>query len=151
MELMVVIAIIGILAAITTPNLISWRLDRHYNDSLQTTIAIINSTKARAIKENTSTVILFDAGAREIRAFEGDSDSVAWDDNNARIHRHTMGPGVSIVVPDDFPTASGRRSLEFNERGLPEGFDGGTITLQQTDRGLSNQININITGRIRTI
>lgn len=149
MELMTVIAIIGILAAISTPNLISWRLNRHFNDSFQQTLAIMHSAKTRAVRDNRNTVIIFDVAEREIRAFVADAaGNAAWNDDGARIFRHAMQPGVTITVPNEFPLVDGRRRLVFNDRGMPVGFNGGTITLE-SDRGLSNQININMAGRIR--
>lgn len=151
MELMIVIAIIGILSAIATPNLISWRLNRHYNDSLQQTLATLNSSKTRAVRENRNTVIMFDVGQREIRAFVVDNNGdAAWGDTDTRIYQHEMQPGISIAVSNDFPMVDGRRRLEFNDRGMPANLNTeGTITLQ-SDRGLSNQINVSIVGRIRT-
>ena len=154
MELMVVIAIIGILAAISTPNLISWRMNRHYNDSLQTTLAILNSAKMRAIKEQMETAVVFDLDENEIRAFILDENG-DWDADNP-IHTHEMGRGVTLTIPtpNRFNHVDGTQQwhIDFGAIGMPimgPNFqDGGRIRLENT-RGLSNDIAINFTGRIR--
>ncbi len=152
-ELMIVIAIIGILAAVSTPNLISWRLDRHYNDSLQTTIAILNSTKARAVKEQVNTIVIFNTADHEIRAFILDEDG-NWDADDP-IHTHEMGQGVTLLidVPARFQIpGNSDEGVVFGPVGMPRMpptfLNGGTITLESTARGLENDINISITGRI---
>ncbi len=156
MELMVVIAIIGILAAISIPNMISWRLDRHYNDSLQTTIAILHSTKTRAIKEQVDTAVIFNTVDHEINAYILDEDG-DWDENDP-IHTHEMGQGVtlSIGTPNLFQLPdSSDHGIVFGPVGLPRmpaSFNnGGSITLESSSRGLENDIEISITGRINVL
>ena len=136
MELMVVIAIIGILAAISMPNLIGWRLDRHYNDSLQETFRIVNSSKVHAIKENRTTRIEFDGD--EIRAFIIDENG----NELRRLRTYELQPGVNISrinFDDD--------RIDFDSRGLPN--QGGSISIEASKRGLANDIQISLAGRIR--
>ena len=141
MELMVVIAIIGILSAVSMPNLISWRLDRHYNESLQQTFAIVNSTKTNAIKENRNAVVEFHIADREIRAFTLDENENELD----RLHTYELRHGVDM---ENLNIAGGGNKLEFNSRGIPVGNQPSTIGLK-SDRGRSNQIEISMAGRIR--
>jgi len=135
MELMVVIAIIGILAAISTPNLISWRLDRHYNDSLQEAFLIVNKSKVQSIKENRTTRIKFDGD--EISAFVMDGDVEL-----RRLHTYTLQPGVSITN-----TTFANNQIDFDSRGLPD--QSGDISIKASGRGLENVIQISLAGRIR--
>ncbi len=141
MELMVVIAIIGILAAASMPNLISWRLDRFYNDALQQSLAIANSTKTHAIKENQHTVVEFDTANREIRAFSIDGSGA----EDRRLRTYELKHGVDI---DNLNIAGGGNQLEFDSRGIPVGNQASTIGLK-SDRGRSNAIEISMAGRIR--
>jgi len=145
MELMVVIAIIGILAAVSMPNLISWRLDRFYNEALQQTFAIVNSTKTNAIKENRNAVVEFHATNREIRAFTVDGEGNEVD----RLHTYELKHGVDIDT-DNLNIAGGDDQLEFDSRGIPVGDQASTIGLK-SERGRSNQIEISMAGRIRLL
>ena len=135
-KLMMVIAIIGILAAISTPNLIGWRLDRHYNDSLQATFRIVNESKVQAIKENRTTRVEFDGD--EIRAFIIDENG----NELRRLRTYELQPGVNISrinFDDD--------RIDFDSRGLPN--QGGNISIEASKRGLANDIQISLAGRIR--
>ncbi len=58
-ELMVVIAIIGILAAIGGPNYVVWKSKRQVDSSARMIVVGLQETKMRAIKNNTSTAITF--------------------------------------------------------------------------------------------
>ena len=62
MELMVVIAIIGILSAIAVPNMISWRNNAQVNAAARGVFSDLQSARSTAIKENTSVRIAFDLG-----------------------------------------------------------------------------------------
>ena len=136
MELMVVIAIIGILAAISLPNLISWRLDRHYNDSLQETFRIVNESRVQAIKENRTTRIEFTGD--EIRAFVMDGN----ENELRRLHTYTLQPGVEITgINFD------NDRIDFDSRGLPR--QSGNISIEASGRDLANDIHISLAGRIR--
>lgn len=141
MELMVVIAIIGILAATTVPNLISWRLDRNYNDALQQTLAILNSTKAHAIKENRNTATEFNAANREIRVFTLDAAGT----EDRRLHTYDLKPGIDF---ENMNLAGGGNQLVFDSRGIPAGNQASTIGLR-SDRGRSDLIQVSMAGRIR--
>ena len=139
LELMIVIAIVGALAAIAVPNLVGFIRDRDYNATVQETLGMINNTKMRAISRNTEARVVF--GNQRIEAEFRDNNNV-WQE----IAAFDIPPGVTInLSADDF--AANR--LTFDSRGLPENFNGGTITID-SDRGLSREIQINITGRIRS-
>ncbi len=58
-ELMVVIAIMGILGAIATPNYLRWRSNNLVNNSARELVASLQDTKMRAIKDNTNIAITF--------------------------------------------------------------------------------------------
>lgn len=147
MELMVVIAIIGIMSAIATPNVISWLQNRKFTSSVQRTISIMNSAKLRAVKENRPTVIVFDKSQNQFRAFIELSDppDSAWNAGTDKlIDLYEIPEGVNIT---DAAFAGGTNWVRFDTRGLPNG-TGGHVKLASKG-GLVNEIIVNITGRIQ--
>jgi prepilin-type N-terminal cleavage/methylation domain-containing protein len=58
-ELMVVIAIMGILVAIATPNYLKWRSNNLVDNSARELIVSLQDIKMRAIKNNTNIAITF--------------------------------------------------------------------------------------------
>ncbi len=58
-ELMIVIAICGILVAITTPNYLKWRSNNFVNNAARELIVSLQEIKMSAIKDNTTTAITF--------------------------------------------------------------------------------------------
>jgi len=142
LELMVVIAIIGILAAASMPNFIGWLQDRHFKSALQQTLGIMHSTKAHAIKENLSTVVEFDTSNGEIRVFSIDGN----DTEVEHLRTYELNPGVSIVSLDITGDSS---QLRFDSRGLPSPVDKSSTIKFESDRGRSKVINVSMAGRIR--
>lgn len=138
-ELMVAIAIIGILAAIATPNIISWLQNRKYTTSVQRVISVMNAAKMRAVKENMPTIVTFTGN--EIRAFIDRNDDSSWsgDGTDKQIDFYEMPHGTSI---------KSNSKIGFDGQGLVLDSQVGTVELE-SDRGRSNKAVVNITGRIR--
>jgi len=144
MELMVVIAIIGILSAISMPNLISWMRDRHFTSSVQEAISALNSAKTHALKENMNTVVRFDTTGREITVFlDPGNNGPSAEEGVRRLRYYEMPAGVAIekVTFDD-------ARIAFDGRGMPLGGQSGHVEIS-SDRGLSSTISVSMTGRIR--
>jgi prepilin-type N-terminal cleavage/methylation domain-containing protein len=148
LELMMVIAIIGIISAMGVPNLIEWRQNMDFNNSVQRTISVMHSAKMHAVKENIPAVIIFDMGNQNFRAFVDRSNPNVWDpDTDRLIDFYEMPPGVRITQSTftQLPSEDAVR-VRFDGRGLPNNL--GQVELT-SDRGLSNAVIVNRTGRIR--
>ena len=59
MELMTVIAILGIIMAIAVPNMIGWRSTHQLGASAREVMSVINGARIDAIKNNTPVILTF--------------------------------------------------------------------------------------------
>lgn len=150
LELMVVIAIIAITAAIATPNLLSWRVNREFTTALHRTISVLNSAKTHAVKENADAHIVFDLTENDFRAFIDKSRDGIWNpDEDRHVDFYKIPHGVHISYCN-FPLENqtqGRHRFRYNSQGVP--VNAGRIELT-SNSGLSIQVIIAPSGRIRT-
>ena len=135
MELMTTIAIIGILAAIAVPNVITWRNNSQFSAAVRQVKSTIEGARMRAIKSNLSADLFFN-GTRtfttQTRAITAGAAVV-----NPLVN-HQLPPGVTVNDNIAGP-------LSFNNRGMATPC---TVTVQHTN-GLSNDIVVAITGSSR--
>ena len=110
MELMTVIAIIGIMSAVAVPNMIAWRANHQLTGSAREVMAVINGARLSAIKNNAMVTVTFDAGAREVTA--------AYTNRATGVVHPTATP-LKIGVDISAASFSGSPSFRFNSRGLP--------------------------------
>lgn len=150
MELVAVMAIMGVMAAIAVPNMISWRLNRDFTSSLQKTVSMMNRARLVAVKENKPTVILFDIAENHSRAFVDTSGDRAWNPKEDRqIAFYEIPPGVHISKTT-FPKAgpdTARHYFSYNTHGVPT--KAGSLELSSR-RGRTNRVIVAINGRVRT-
>ena len=62
METMIVIAIIGIVAAIIVPNIISWRENRNFSRAVREVYSTFQNSRSTAITRNSQITLLLKAG-----------------------------------------------------------------------------------------
>lgn len=128
MELMTVIAIIGILSAIAVPNLIAWRSNHQLNGSAREVMAAINGARLAAIKNNANVIVTFNA--RNVTTnFTNRATGVA------RTTETPLKPGIEINLNET--NFSGADAFRFNSRGFPintanNNFVAGRVTLGNT-------------------
>ena len=133
MELMVTIAIIGILAAIATPNAIAWRNNAQLNAATRRVKGDIEATRMAAIKSNLPADVIFNAAT----SYDTQTRNVMAGAVALRpIVTHPLAPGVTIAFNNG-------GQITFNNRGMTG--NNGTITLQHTS-GWSRQIVVSIVG-----
>lgn len=124
-ELMVTIAIIGILSAIAIPNMITWRNGQQLNSSTREVMAAINGARMAAVKNNANVTVTFNAG-NVTTAFTNRVTNVA------RTTTTQLKPDIQIDLTAT--SFSGADAFRFNSRGLPinignNNFAAGTVTL----------------------
>ncbi|MEW5910183.1 MAG: GspH/FimT family pseudopilin [Thermodesulfobacteriota bacterium] len=144
MEVLIVVAIIGVLTAIAIPNWLSWRANAKINGAATNLRGDLEMAKMRAIKENASVAIIFSTNGYIIFIDNGVGAGIAdnWvqDGNEIELTNRQFTPGVSMS--NTF--ASGR--TRFSGSGRPGNI--GTAALSDS-RGVQRQVIINTLGRIR--
>jgi prepilin-type N-terminal cleavage/methylation domain-containing protein len=159
MELMVVIAIISILAAVAVPNFLGFRTNQRFGASAREILSAIKETRMRAIRDQVNTVMIFDKDSNSYVAFVDDGAGSSDDDldevldgagnniqdgNEVTIVSETLPGDIKIVDPN---FAGGVAWTRFDMRGMANGF-GGNLGLRNS-RGETLSIVVNMTGRSR--
>ena len=141
MELMVVIAITAIVAAIAVPNMVAWRENSKFNGSVDNLRGDLNLAKILAVRENGFVAVQFFADRYQVFTDNGPSAGVL-DAGERVIANQVLPAGVGIDLGlTDFTSDRTR----FNERGLPANI--GTVVMVDTG-GDQRSINLNRLGRI---
>lgn len=136
MELMVAIAIIGILAAVAIPNAIAWRSNAQFSAAVREVKSAIEGTRIAAIKADLPADVLF-PGGNIIRTQT--RNIVAGAVAPRPVVTHTLAPGVTVAFNNG-------PQITFNNRGMTG--NNGTVTVQHAN-GLSMRIIVSIVGSSR--
>ena len=97
LELLIVIAIFGILAGIMTPSFLQWRDRSKVKGDASELRAVFESAKLRAIKHNTNVVVTF-PDTTSYQAFIDTNESGARDAGEDILITRTLSPGVTITT-----------------------------------------------------
>ena len=136
MELMVTIAVIGVLAAIAIPNALSWRTNSQFNAGIREVKSAIENTRMAAIKTNMATNVTFNG----TRTFQTQTRSII-------AGAAVLNPPVNHQLPTGVTAnANNGGVLTFNNRGMAN--LGGTVTVQHTN-GSNRQVVVAVTGTSR--
>lgn len=140
-EMIIVIAVIGILAAIVIPNFLSYREGARIRGAASNLRADFEMAKLRAIKDNAMVGMEFNANSYRVFVDLNDNDTL--DAGERILSNPTFPPGVTMSAT----TFPGSR-MEFNSRGVPNG-NSGTVSLVNTS-GTQIDVIVSTFGRIRT-
>lgn len=136
MELMIVIAIIGILSVIAVPNMITWRSNSQFNAAVRMVKSVIDDTRMKAIKSNMPARVNFTKGNQIFT-------TQVWDvaNNSYAITpvTHQLSPGTTIT----WLAAGLNKQIEFNSRGLAS--ISGSVDIQ-SNTGKTATITVNFVG-----
>ena len=137
-ELMIVIAIIGILAAVAIPNVVAWHFNAQLNASAREVKSIIEGTRMAAIRTNLPATVTFNG----TDIFTTQTQTiVAWVANPGLIDPHQVAPAFTV----NSNCVGG--VLTFNNRGMPQNGIGCTMTVQ--GNGLFRQVVVSSVGSSR--
>ena len=135
-ELIIVFAIIGILAAVAAPNLAQWAAANRIHLAARELAADLQLARLRAITLNTSLRVTFDP-TQETYKFERATGPGTWQDEGTFKDLRLLHPGVDILSITDHPI--------FQPPGTAPGFE--SIILRNA-YGREKTITISIAGRV---
>jgi prepilin-type N-terminal cleavage/methylation domain-containing protein len=136
-ELLIVIAVIAVVSAIVTPNIISWRNGAKLRGAADNVRGDLQMSKVTAVRERSPVTITFSATNYQVTFTDKDG--------NARILRNRQLPaGVRVDLGSTSFGAMGDKT-QFNSRGLPVA---GSAVLVNT-KGDQKNIIVSTLGRIR--
>jgi prepilin-type N-terminal cleavage/methylation domain-containing protein len=148
-EMLVVIAIIAILAAVAIPNYFSWMPARRLQSAASDVQGALQTSRLRAIKENICVTVIFDTGNNNYRMFldhGGNQSNKACngvqDSDEPVIKSGAMPGGVDLI------SVTPQTTITFNSRGFPS--DETTVSLK-TSSTPAWQVQLNLTGGSKTI
>lgn len=143
LELMIIIAVAGIVAALAVPNYLASRERAKLRGATSNLVADFELARSRAIRENGNVAVVFSADGRGYSVFEDFNSNWTRDADERMLRSVDLPPGVEVDMPTTF--ASDR--MRFNSRGIPDGGFGGATLRNSSDEEKS--VVINIAGRIR--
>ena len=143
LELVIVIAIVGIMAGVMTPSFLEWRDRSKVQGDATELRAAFESAKLRAIKHNTNVVVMF-PDTTSYLVFIDTNENGARDADEDQIASRTLAAGVTITdntfVGND---------MAFNPRGMADGPNStGTITMTSPG-GERYSVVVSSFGRVR--
>ena len=127
MELMITMAIIGIIAVTAIPNMIGWVPRYRMSTGARDVHDAVQLAKIRAVKENVSTVLTFNAGNGSYALFvdngagtaDADLDGIP-DGLNDGVQNGAEATLLQRRLPTDVQITAGP-TIAFNSRGFPTG------------------------------
>lgn len=165
-ELLVVVVIVGILAAVALPSFIQWRRGLDYKEAARDIASILRDARARAIASNREYRVEFNIGGRQYRLLEGTSAS-----NTPAAYWATICPTNYpncstlikdwVALPQGVNMVSGQNcgnadvTIEFNPNGRSDTTVSAAtdqyICIRDTNNTNQYQVGVvsNITGRVR--
>jgi type II secretion system protein H len=139
-ELLIILALMGVISAMSLPAFAQWRQNVRYKDATRNIVYMLREARSRAISVNREHRVELDPVNRRYRMTQGDSaqDSTNWD----------------TVVQDWIPLQAevaleaNVSSIHFNPNGTA---NAGTISVQDGGHITRYSIRIVSTGRIRVM
>ena len=146
-EVMIVVAIIGILAAIATPLLLNYLPNMRLRSASRDIYSTMMQAKIEAIRRGENVTVLFNSPGNTYTMFldrQSPPGAVpAATDDNEIVDAGETVLAVSTALPDRItfdPAVGGgdgitfgSNALVFSLRGIPAPFGGGTVGLRATD------------------
>ena len=142
-ELMIVIAIFGVLAGIMTPSFLAWRDRSKVRGDATELRSAFESAKLRAIKHNTNVVVVF-PDATSYQVFIDTNEDGLRDAGEDIMLTRTLAPGVSITAN----TFTGN-DMAFNPRGMANGPNSTGRVIMTSPGGENYEVVVSSFGRVR--
>jgi type IV fimbrial biogenesis protein FimT len=136
-EMIIVIAILAIAAAIAAPQYMAWRDNQNLREAVRDLASDIEFWRQRAIAENIYYQIQFNQGTNSYRIFQG--GQLGTDPYSPLVPDVTKSPGnisSQVIISN---VAFVPPQITIQPRGT---MSGGSVTLQHSTRGSTGQITL---------
>jgi len=150
MELIIVIAIIGVVAAIAVPNFMSYLPNYRLKSATQEMFSNFQKAKLAAVKRNTNTAIIF-PGDGYVVFVDEDGDFVKDSGEDVVVQIAWADYQDLSVGANTFDNSTGQPCIAFRSDGIPvvnSGLAAGTATLNNTN-GKSMDVQVSQAGGIQ--
>jgi len=141
-ELMVVIAIVGIISAVAIPSLLNWRGEARLNDAVSMVRTDLEMAKITAIQENNFVVVAFSAGSYLIFVDNGAGGAGAanwsYESGEKRLRNRRLPAGIRVDLSNT--NFEGGPTTRFNGRGRLD--KKGVVTLTSSN-GSKRELSLN--------
>lgn len=145
-ELLVVVAIIAVVSAIVTPQIIGWRNSAKLRGTVDNLKGDLEMAKIQAVKENSFVSVLFDPDG--YRVFVDRADPWVEDGNDRLLTARRLPAGVSFDTGNDDWGFTNNRT-RFNSRGIADTENGTAVVVN--NRGEQSNVVVSTLGRIRVV
>lgn len=160
-ELLIVIAIMGILAGVAFPMMLNWLPNMRLRGAARDVYSVMQRARAEAIERGVNVTVGFNTATDAYILFldngagGGNADNDVLDGSEPALLRSGPLPnGVAFdpdpaVVADGDGVSFGGNALVFTPRGLPAGIGNGTVALWVPATGRQRSVTVSIAGRVR--
>jgi len=142
-EIMITVAIVGILAVIAVPNMIGWRAERQMQGTARVFYSDLQAARFTAIREAETVSVLIDAATGDYQIFLDTDQDYSLDPGEEVKKDVTTSPQVMVQNV----TLAGNR-VQFNSRGMADVGPGADSLEFVNSRGDLVRIFLNPLGRL---
>jgi len=151
-EVLIVIGIIGILAAIAIPSYISWLPNYRLKGAARDLYSAAMKAKGEAVKRNINCALTFGQGGNAYIVYADANGNFIFDAGDTSIMQIQNWPSQVSLNSVNFDNSSGNPTIAFRPNAIPTdnggGLANGTASLTNTNGRIRNVV-INQAGNIR--
>jgi len=145
-ELMIVLAIMGIVSAIAAPNFMNYMAEKRLNGAARMVMSDLMAARQKAVTQNNKFRVIFDANRHGYTILDDDNGNGATDTGEATELRDIWNDYFDVTLSDPDNSASPPTTPIFYPRGTAWGT---TVTLTSSRTGVSKYVKVASTGRVK--
>ena len=146
LEMMIVVAIMGILSAIATPNLMDYMAERRLNGAARMVMSDLMAARQKAVTQNNEFKVFFSANQYQYTILDDDDNDGTADTGEATEVRNIRNDYFDVTLSDPDHSASPPTNPIFYPRGTALGT---TVKLTSSRTGTSKYVKVAPTGRVK--
>jgi type IV fimbrial biogenesis protein FimT len=140
-EMMIIIAILAIFAAIATPNFLSYLPKSRLNGAARQVMGDLMAARMKAVSQNCDVTVTFASGNPEYKIWT-DSNNNDTIDSGEEITKNIQSNYYDVII-----SSTTNNNIKFSSRGTASPLGETIITL--TNSVGSTKVNVSLTGRVK--